>query len=312
MSGINGFKIYAAPLQGYTEALWRCRHYEIFGGVDCYFTPFMRVEKGGVRQKDIRDLSTRLNTGVPVIPQAIFSCVDELRSITDVVRQCGYDRLDLNLGCPFPPQWRKGRGAGMICRLDEMSNVAEFVRSNTDIRFSVKMRLGVEQPDEYRALLPVLNGMLLEHIAVHPRVARQQYSGELAMDEFGRLLEKSAWPVIFNGEIRSVEDIDRIRENYPSLAGVMVGRGLLARPSLATEWRIGSLWTQDKLLGSILLLHDGIYAACRSSLCGDSQILSKIKPFWDYPASLIDRRVWKAIHKANSIRYYEAAVAMLR
>lgn len=311
MSGINGFKIYAAPLQGYTEALWRCCHYEIFGGVDCYFTPFLRVEKGGVRQKDIRGLSTRLNTGVPVVPQAIFSCVDELRLITDVVRQCGYDRLDLNLGCPFPPQWRKGRGAGMICRLDEMSNVAEFVRSNTDIRFSVKMRLGVEQPDEYRALLPVFNGMPLEHIAVHPRVARQQYSGDLFLGEFKRILENTSHPVIFNGDILSTDDIDRIHSRFPAVSGVMIGRGLFSRPSVAAEFLDGEIWPTEKLLKRMLALHDRMYAGFKETLCGDSQILSGIKPFWDYAAPVIGRRVWKEIHKAATIPRYDLAVAMI-
>lgn len=311
MSGHSDFKIFAAPLQGYTEALWRRGHYEIFGGVDSYFTPFIRVEKGVVRSRDLRELSGELNSGVPVVPQAIFSGVDELRTITDAVRQSGYGRLDLNLGCPFPPQWRKGRGAGMIARIDEMTKVADFVKTS-DIRFSVKMRLGVERPDEYRPLLPVLNDMPLEYITVHPRVARQQYSGDLAMDEFASLIENSACPVIFNGEIRSAEDIDRIRGLFPSVAGVMIGRGLLARPSIADEWRTGSIWTQKKLIGTILQLHDCIYAGYRGSLCGDSQVLSKIKPFWDYPANLIDLRIWKAIHKANSLRNYDTSVAMLR
>lgn len=312
MGDSSDFRIFAAPLQGYTEALWRRGHNKIFGGVDTYFTPFIRVEKGAVRPRDLRELSTELNDGVPVVPQAIFSGVGELRTITDAVRRCGYGRLDLNLGCPFPPQWRKGRGSGLIGRLDEMSGVADFVRHNDDIRFSVKMRLGIENPDEYREMLPVLNGMPLEYISVHPRVARQQYSGDLSMDEFGWLVEGSANPVVFNGEIRSAADIDSIRSRYPSVAGVMVGRGLLARPSVADEWRSGVAWSRDKLVGAILQLHDAIYAGCRDSLCGDSQILSKIKPFWDYPRCMIDRRVWKAIHKANSIRNYDAAVAMLR
>lgn len=39
-------KLYAAPLQGFTEAPWRNLHQEVFGGIDAYYTPFVRMEKG--------------------------------------------------------------------------------------------------------------------------------------------------------------------------------------------------------------------------------------------------------------------------
>ena len=47
-------KLYASPLQGFTEAPWRNIHHELFGGIDAYYTPFVRVEKGEFRNKDIR------------------------------------------------------------------------------------------------------------------------------------------------------------------------------------------------------------------------------------------------------------------
>ena len=42
-------KIYSAPLQGFTEAVWRNIHSEIFGGIDGYYTPFLRYEHGEIR-----------------------------------------------------------------------------------------------------------------------------------------------------------------------------------------------------------------------------------------------------------------------
>ena len=37
--------IYAAPLQGFTEVAWRNAHAQCLGGVDAYYTPFVRLEK---------------------------------------------------------------------------------------------------------------------------------------------------------------------------------------------------------------------------------------------------------------------------
>ena len=46
--------IHFAPLQGYTEAIYRQAHARIFGGVESYYTPFVRVEHGEIRKKDMR------------------------------------------------------------------------------------------------------------------------------------------------------------------------------------------------------------------------------------------------------------------
>lgn len=51
-------KLYAAPLQGFTEAPWRNLHQEVFGGIDAYYTPFVRMEKGEFRNKDVREIAS--------------------------------------------------------------------------------------------------------------------------------------------------------------------------------------------------------------------------------------------------------------
>ena len=65
--------IFAAPLQGFTEAAWRVAHNEVFGGVDAYFTPFIRYEKGGLRNKDKREVLPENNRGIRLIPQIMAS-----------------------------------------------------------------------------------------------------------------------------------------------------------------------------------------------------------------------------------------------
>ena len=52
-------KLYAAPLQGFTEAPWRNLHQEVFGGIDAYYTPFVRMEKGEFRNKELPSLQDR-------------------------------------------------------------------------------------------------------------------------------------------------------------------------------------------------------------------------------------------------------------
>ena len=52
---IDNMRILCAPVQGITDCHWRNAHNDIFGGADGYYGPFMRVEHGGIRKRDIAD-----------------------------------------------------------------------------------------------------------------------------------------------------------------------------------------------------------------------------------------------------------------
>ena len=53
---MESYVIHFAPLQGYTDSVYREAHAQIFGGVETYYTPFVRLEKTGFRNKELRDL----------------------------------------------------------------------------------------------------------------------------------------------------------------------------------------------------------------------------------------------------------------
>ncbi len=304
-------KIYAAPLQGHTQAVWRRHHAAIFGGIDSYYTPFLRVEKGETRRRDRADIALENNPGIDIVPQALFRDAAEFRLIAEAVAEAGLDRLDLNLGCPFPPQTRHGRGAAMLLKPDALAEVAAVAAEEfPGLRLSAKIRLGMERPDEWRDIIDTLNAMPLERVAVHPRVARQQYGGELHMAEFEEFLAASAHPVVLNGDLRTPADLQNAAERYPALDGLMAGRGLLARPSLAAEWRSGTEMPADELRARVLALHDAILGDFEATLCGEAQILSKIKPFWEYqtPDTLFPRRYLKQLAKATTLAKYTAAL----
>lgn len=283
----------------------------MFGGVVRYCSPFLRVEKGAARPKDVRAIS--VTDGTPdVLPQILFRDIDEFRILTDAVIGAGHTAVDLNLGCPFPPQVKHGRGAALLRKPELLGAVAEEMRTRyPQMTFSVKMRLGVSEPDEWRAVMPQLARMPLSHIAVHPRVAVQQYGGDLRLDEFGEFLTASPHPVIYNGDILSPADYGTVTDRFPTLAGIMIGRGLLARPSLAVEICSGQEWDEARRLASLLDINDALLDIYRDTLCGDAQILSKIKPYWDYAEPIIGHKAAKAIRKATTMTAYSSAIAKI-
>ena len=95
--------VLAAPLQGVTDNVWRMAQHSVFGGVDAYYAPFMRVERGEVRRKDLRDVEPERNAGITLIPQILACQPDHALMMVDALKQKGYSRIDINLGCPFPP-----------------------------------------------------------------------------------------------------------------------------------------------------------------------------------------------------------------
>lgn len=296
--------IHFAPIQGYTDHVYRKAHYELAGGISTYYSPFMRLEHGEVRRRDIRDISAENNSGVPMVPQIIAADAIELKQLTNVVRDSGYRRIDLNMGCPHPPQAGHGRGAGLLTRPDAVREIMAEIASTPDMKFSVKMRLGLESPDEWRQLVDILNDTPLEHVTLHARTARQMYRGVPDMDMFDAFLQQCRHRVIYNGGIKTLADFQNLEQRFPSLQAVMIGQGLMANPCLATECRQGRQFTQAESQKVIMAIHDRIFSHASATLQGDAQVLTHMQAFWRPLEDSIDRKLWKKLIKTSSLSKY--------
>ena len=233
--------IHFAPLQGHTDDVYRRTHHRLIGGIERYYTPFVRVEGGDVRSKDCRDIDPKNNVGTPVTPQIIFKNLKEFLFLIDKIEAQGYREVDLNMGCPFPLQARHGRGAGLLTHPDVVASVADAMKAHPQLAFSVKMRLGWDNAEEWRPVVEILNDTPLTHITLHPRTGTQGYKGCIDYDSFEQFYAVCHHPIIYNGDILSQEDIYNIINIYPKIEGIMIGRGLLAKPYLAMELNVHSL-----------------------------------------------------------------------
>lgn len=303
--------IFFAPLQGFTDAAYRKAHHAVCGGIEAYYAPFLRLEHGELRRRDVRDVSP-LMQGEPegglLIPQVIAADVEEFRMLTKVLTDKGYRQIDINMGCPFPMQTRLGRGAGMLQHPERVAAIMEEVKqlSTEGIQYSVKMRLGLESADEWQQILPILNDSPLHHITVHPRVGKQQYKGEVDMSAFANLYAASSHPVIYNGDLTTVADIEAVAAQFPNLAGIMIGRGLLARPTLAEEYQTGKTYSDDEVRERILAIHREVLSHYGQTLeGGEAQVLQKILPFWEYAGAAFDHRFVKRLKKAHNLQEYK-------
>ena len=346
-------KILFAPLQGYTTGIYRKAHAEIFGGVDAYYAPFLRIENGKPREKDLRDLEIanadyanvkcagiaegiardgnarkENSAGYKVVPQIIANSVDEFKILANALIAKGYTEIDFNMGCPFPMQVNRHRGAGLLSDeqavqeiMDVIRTAPTIVKGTAPVKFSVKMRLGQDTPDEAFALLPILNEAPLSQITLHPRLGKQQYKGAIDFKSFEKFYEECRHPLVYNGDITTVSQISEMERRYPKLAGVMIGRGLLAKPSLAAEYKgmrdincaaLNCAATSQDFFDKLFQMHQVIFDHACKTYQGDSQILSHIQSFWEYLEPSIPKKIFKKIKKAGKLSEYQEAIMEMR
>ncbi|MBR2458255.1 MAG: tRNA-dihydrouridine synthase family protein [Bacteroidaceae bacterium] len=304
-------EIHFAPLQGYTDFEYRRIHARHCGGVQTYYSPFIRWEKGGIRDKDIKDILPENNEGLHLVPQIICSDTDELNRLADAIQELGYGEMDLNMGCPAPMQTKLMRGSGILPHPTRVSALLKEMERRPEVRFSAKMRLGFEEKEEWRELSDMLNSSCLKHLTVHPRIGKQMYKGEVDMDAFNEVYGNIHLPIIYNGDVTSMEQISSLSERYPDLHGIMMGRGLLALPTLAQECRMGKEMPHGERMSILMQMHEDMLGYCTRKYKVDSQILLHIHAFWEYQESQLERKTWKKIMKAGNMKNYLEAIRKL-
>ena len=128
------------------------------------------------------------------------------------------------------------------------------------------------------------------------------------MEAFNEFYALCKHPMIYNGDVTTVNGIRQLEENYPKLAGIMIGRGLLARPSLATEYVSGLELPWEKRRLTLLDFHDRLKAHYETTANSEAQVHSRLRLFWEYMEEELGRKVYKKIMKAGNLKNYLSAV----
>lgn len=245
-----------APMQGLTELLFRRVFEECFpSAIKLAVTPFLSLthnlhnllnakvetfhetslQKTTLRHY-LRDVLPEANEGsIPITPQILGKEPEEFIALANRLYDMGYSEVNWNIGCPMRNITGKHRGSGILPYPEEVRAVLDAVMPELKPKLSIKMRIGLRHKEEIFQLVPVLNDYPLASVTIHPRLGRQQYTGVPDMETFGEVLPLIKHPVIYNGDIKTMADIQQIKEKYPKVADIMVGRGILYNPTLAIE-----------------------------------------------------------------------------
>jgi tRNA-dihydrouridine synthase B len=147
-----------------------------------------------------------------------------------MVATAGADIVDINFGCPVRKVTKTGAGATLLEDPERACAIVAAVASAVEIPVSVKMRRGLENGS--RACL-VVGPRLVEagaaSLTLHPRSARQMYTGEADHRLTAELVELVDVPIIASGDITSRTRAQTVLATTGA-AAVMVGRGAQGSP----------------------------------------------------------------------------------
>ena len=306
------FTLLSSPLQGFTDFRFRNAINKYFGGIDTYYSPYIRLNgKLVIKPSYERDLLPENNIGLEVIPQIITNDADEFLFVSKYVKDLGYKELNWNLGCPYPMVTKSGMGSGLICNPEKINHILDKVHSESDIIVSMKMRLGYDTTEEILDVLPILDTYPIKNIAIHARIGKQLYKGGVHLDAFQQCIDNTKHKLYYNGDIKSVAKFREMQDRFPTIDHWMIGRGLISDPFLPSMIRQNTLEYPKNKMELFSAFHDTLYGIYSESLSGSTHLLLKMYHLWEYFAVTFSNphKVLKKIKKAQSIRNYELAVA---
>ena len=298
--------IYLAPLQGFTDFVYRKAFAEVFPAVGTFFIPYISLKNNEVLKKYLKEIQPENNPQLRVIPQVLASDAEEMLFLTEILKNHGYTEINLNLGCPYPMVTNRGKGAGLLPHPEKISGILKAFFEKTNLKLSVKLRAGLNSSAEIEKVIPVLNCFPLTEVIFHPRIAKQLYDGETLDSAFQYAQYNLKHRLVYNGNIFSVEDFRAKQQKFPEISEWMLGRGILMNPFLPAEINNFEIQSVEKLKEFHLL----IFKYYSETMDNEGNVLNKMKQFWIYFSFNFSNqhKVLKTIKKTNNLNRYKSEV----
>ena len=221
--------VFLAPMAGVTDTAYRIIAHEM-GCPLCYAE---MVSSQGIHFRNERTLSMLASEpGERPLAMQIFANTPEMAAeAASYVESLGTaDILDFNMGCPAPKIVKNGEGSALMREPEKAERILAAIRRAVKMPVTVKMRMGWDEEHiNVVELARRAEAAGVDAIAVHGRTREQFYRGKADWDIIRRVKEAVRIPVIANGDVRTYDDLDAIRE-ATGCDAVMIGRAAQGNP----------------------------------------------------------------------------------
>ena len=296
-------RYYFAPMEGLTDSIYRRAHHTYFSGVDRYYMPFLSptIHRTLTHRED-RELPMADSESFIAVPQVLTKVPEDFLWAAQVCRDRGYDEVNLNVGCPSGTVVSKGKGSGMLRDLQQLDSFLEVIFRDSVLPISVKTRLGIEDPEEFTAILDIYNNYPIKELTIHPRVRKQFYNGSVDMEMFRYAAKHSKNPLCYNGDITSIGQIEVLSQEFPQLEAVMIGRGLVADPGLLCGGT--DVAALERFMNLLLEEYTVAFGGSRNAMF-------RLKENWGMLHQRFDgvEKLWKKLRKTTDLEEYKSLSA---
>jgi tRNA-dihydrouridine synthase B len=153
-----------------------------------------------------------------------------LAAALQLVPQVRPDMIDINLGCQSKNVTQRGAGAALLKTPEKIAAIFRLMTANFDQPITGKIRLGWDEEQlNYLEVAHIIQDSGGAMVAVHGRTRQQAYRGHARWDPIREIKDALHIPVIANGDVRTVADIDRIQQ-VTGCDAVMIGRAAVGNP----------------------------------------------------------------------------------
>ena len=252
--------------------------------------------------KEDRELPMADSVPFPAVPQVLTKVPEDFLWAAEVFRDRGYDEVNLNIGCPSGTVVSKGKGSGMLRNPSELDRFLEEIFSASPLPVSVKTRLGLENSEEFPAILEVLNRYPIRELTIHPRVRKQFYDGTVDMDMFDYAVQNSTNPLCYNGDILSLQQAETLLQKYPQIQSVMIGRGLIADPGMLSGGT--DIAALEGFMNELMAVYEVEFGGSRNAIF-------RLKENWGFLHNRFEGcdKLWKRLRKTTDATEFKSISA---
>ncbi len=292
-----------APLQGYTDFVFRNVYNRYYSGIDLALSPFISMMHGKKGYPLVaKDVNPEYNKSMPLIPQLLGNNPDYFIQMAKFLDKWGYKKLNWNLGCPVKNVTFKKKGSGLLPYPEMIREILEKTIPNIPQKLSLKIRLGLLDKNEIYKLIPVLNDFPLENITIHPRIAIQMYEGDIHHDMMDECISLIKHKIIYNGDICTLADYNSIKKRYPTINSWMIGRGVIVNPLLPAIIKGEPTLSDEENKTRFKLFILDLYKELQIYR-NNHQTINKIKDYWRFFSLMFSdpQSVYEQITHAGNI-----------
>ena len=171
----------------------------------------------------------------PIGFQIYGNSTDEIIRAYDILEAYSPDFFDLNLGCSERHVAARGAGSGLLRDPKKIGEIISALVERSRFPITAKIRLGWDKDSQnYLEIAKIIEANGASMIAVHGRTRDQRWRDPANWEPIAEIKKSVSIPVIGNGDIRDLDDINRMFLQTGCDA-IMIGRAAIGNPWIFSQ-----------------------------------------------------------------------------